>query len=658
MARFRGRGVVGLLLVLVVGAVVMVAVYDRRLRSAGRADLTLFGWVDVPYIGCLVIAVVVGALLAVRRPEHPVGWLFLALGLAMSGGGALDAYARYGVEARPGSLPLAEAAAVVSGGLFVVWFVLLALILHLTPTGEPLPGLWRTAATGTAWVGGLSYVTHLLWPIELDPPFQDLTAWELPGAGSGVTEVVIGGLVALTALGLVLAAVSLLVRFRRSSGTERRQLLWLVTGVVPLPAFVALAFYASPDHPVLLAVAVAGFVGLIPVAAGLSILQYHLYDVDQILSRAVTYLLVSALLALTFLTVAGVAGHGLGGRLGDSSVPAVLATLAAVAVAIPAYQGIQEAIDRRFRRRRYDALRQVRAFAADPGESSLEEVLRRALDAASLEVAYAVDDEWVDASGQRAAPQEGDVVVTRQGRVVARVRYDDAVDPELAGAVLDVATAELENAMLRARVARQLAEVRESRARIAAAHVSERRRLERNLHDGAQQRLLALALQLSAAQVNGSPDRMSTALREGIGELQAAVAELRELANGLHPAVLGEHGLRAALESLGARFPVTLDLDGVDQRFAPEVEEATWFVACEAVTNAVKHARATSIQLRLRRTDDSLTVEVSDDGAGGADAGGSGLRGIADRLEALGGSLVVATGASGTSVKGVLPCAS
>lgn len=651
-------GLVLLLVALVAGAGVVV---DRALREVGRTDLSLFGPADVPYIVMFAVALAVGALLAVRRPTHPVGWLFLALGATVVVSGALDGYARYGVLAKPGSVPLAEAAAVVSGGLWLLWFVFVALVLYLTPTGRPVPGWSTQAARLTALCGGLAYLSHLVWPIDLDPPFQDLEAWALPGSSSAAVGLLRAVLMVGTALGLVLSAVSLLLRFRRVTGTERRQLLWLAVGVVPLPAFVALAFYASPDHPVLLSVAVAGFVGLVPVAAGLAVIQFHLYDVDQILSRAVTYLLVSGLLAGTFLAVIAVAGQMLGGRLGDSSLPAVLATLASVAVAVPAYRGFQEAIDRRFRRRRYDALRQVHEFLADPGRGTVDGLLRSALEDPSLEVAYRVEDEevWVDAEGASVVPSPETLLVERQGRPVARVQYDGTlVEPGLADAVVAAATSELENAMLRARITRQLAEVRESRSRIAAAHVSERRRLERNLHDGAQQRLLALALQLRAAQVNGGHDRLVSALSEAIDELQASVVELRELANGLNPAVLTDLGLAAALDDLAGRFPLRLDLDGVRGRFAPEIEAAAWFVACEGVTNAVKHAEATSIGLSLSVSDGLLSVEVSDDGRGGADTAGSGLRGIADRVEAMGGTLVVTSGGSGTTVRGVLPCGS
>ena len=142
------------------------------------------------------------------------------------------------------------------------------------------------------------------------------------------------------------------------------------------------------------------------------------------------------------------------------------------------------------------------------------------------------------------------------------------------------------------RISAQLVEVNESRARIAAAQTTERRRLERNLHDGAQQRLLALAMTFQAAQLNGSNDRLGEALADGVEELQATITELRDLANGLHPATLSDSGIAAALDDLARRSPVPVDVDATEVRFDPEVEACAWFVACEAVTNAQKHSGA------------------------------------------------------------------
>ncbi len=640
-----------------------VFVLERALDRAGRPELLNTDLESVPLIVTVASASAVGAVLATRRPKHPVGWLFLALGLSIAGSGVLDGYAFYGTLARPGALPAAEVAAVLGDGAFIVWFALLMWILLLTPTGSALSPRWRIAAMVSTGATALWFATSLFWPHPLDPPLDVVRSpWALADETAPILEVVRGVLGGMSAAGLALAGLSLLVRFRRARGAERQQLLWLAVVVVPLPAFVALAFYASPDHPLLLSLAVGGFMGLLPIAAGLSVARYHLYDVERLLSRAVAYLLSSAVLALTFAVVVVATGRFFGERSGDSSVPAVVATLAAVVVAAPAYRGFQEAVDRRFDRRRFDALAQVRDFVHDPDpDTTVDEVLRRALRDPTLAAAYWVEDRraWVRADGQAVEPDPEQLEVRRQGRSIARISYDAAsVGRPLAVAVCDEATPELESAMLRARITLQLAEVRESRSRIAAAHVSERRRLERNLHDGAQQRLLALALELRAAQVNGDPERLMRTVGTAVDELQNAVVELRELANGLNPAVLEDGGLPAALEDLAGRFPVQLSLDGVGRRFPAEIEATAWYLACEGVTNAVKHAGAGHIRLSLAEADGALRVRISDDGHGGADADGQGLRGLADRAEAVGGTFSVHSGPGGTTLAGDLPCGS
>jgi signal transduction histidine kinase len=266
----------------------------------------------------------------------------------------------------------------------------------------------------------------------------------------------------------------------------------------------------------------------------------------------------------------------------------------------------------------------------------------------------------VRVDGRALPPSAEQIDVRRQGSPVARIAFDPgSVDAELAEAVCREATPELENAMLRARITMQLDEVRESRARIATAHVTERRRLERNLHDGAQQRLLALALELRAAQVNGTPERLEQGVSAAIEELQAAVLELRELANGLHPAVLQSQGLPGAIEDLASRFPVEVELHGLDgRRFSEDIEAAAWFIACEGVANAVKHASAAHIGVDLAAENGILTVRVTDDGVGHVDPGGRGLRGLADRTEAAGGRLTVESAAGRTTLTGELPCGS
>ena len=216
------------------------------------------------------------------------------------------------------------------------------------------------------------------------------------------------------------------------------------------------------------------------------------------------------------------------------------------------------------------------------------------------------------------------------------------------------------NARLQRQVEVQLDEVRASRARIVAAGDNERRRVERDLHDGAQQRLVSLALELQVASRalgdSGDPD-VRRSLERATDEAKAALAELRDLALGIHPLILTESGLGAAVESLADRTSVDVDIDIGPERYPPAVEGAAYFVISEALTNVTKYAKATRATVRARGLDDQLSIEIDDDGIGGADPrSGSGLRGLADRLAALDGTIsVVSPTGEGTRICARIP---
>jgi signal transduction histidine kinase len=203
------------------------------------------------------------------------------------------------------------------------------------------------------------------------------------------------------------------------------------------------------------------------------------------------------------------------------------------------------------------------------------------------------------------------------------------------------------------------AELNASRARILEAAFTERRRLERNLHDGAQQRLVALAIQLRMLERRlDEPERAGALLHAATDELEQALEELRELARGLHPAVLHDRGLAPALETLAARAPLPVSVEGVPaERLDRPLEAAVYYVVAESLTNAVKHAEASELRVRMDATAGELRVEIADDGRGGADAvTGGGLRGLADRVEALGGRLALdSPPGAGTVVRAALP---
>jgi signal transduction histidine kinase len=276
--------------------------------------------------------------------------------------------------------------------------------------------------------------------------------------------------------------------------------------------------------------------------------------------------------------------------------------------------------------------------------------------------------EYVDAAGRSLVPEEGPTrAVTKiehEGEPLAVLVHDPSLsdEPKLLEGVAAAARLALVNARLHAEVRAQLETVRESRARIVSAADEERRRIERDLHDGAQQRLVALALELRSAQRSlsgeASPE-LEQLLESTADELQVAVEELRSLAHGIHPGTLTQAGLASALSELASRMPLPVTVDVLGERLSPEVEATAYFVASEALANVVKHARATRATVRAVRENRTLVVEVADDGRGGALLdGGSGLRGLVDRVESRGGRLRIESGGSGTRVVGEIPCAS
>jgi signal transduction histidine kinase len=644
-----------------VSAVVAI-VGDSRLRAVARPDLATPLTTTALIVPAVTASLIVGIAIVIRRRHHPVGWLFLGLGGIMAASGPIDFYVKYGAIARPGSLPGAAALCGVDDGAIILWLVLLGLALQLTPTGRSLSPRWARLTQVTVAAGVLGAISAIFNPGPFDPPLQDVVNPLAVGVLGDIAHWTRFPVVLVAGLGLIASGISVAVRYHRAQGVERKQLQWMCLVGVPLVLFVPVAFLSAwTNHPAPLLLATGGFIVLIPVGAGLAITQYHLYDVDRILSRALSYAISTAVIALAYVSVVVMAGRASAGLAKSSTLSAVLGTLAAVTLFSPARRAIQDGLDRRFNRRRFDAVRMVRRHVDDPAPAAgIEDVMRQALDDPSLRVSYWVDErrQWVSADGRSARPTHDALETSRHGQPVACVEFDaEKVGRDLVEVVTVAAMPELDNARLRAAISLQLVEVNESRARIAAAQVTERRKLERNLHDGAQQRLLALAFELQAALVNGDPRRLREAATAGVEQARSAVLELRELANGLHPAVLSDGGLAGALEELVERTPVPLDVHVADGRYRPDVEVAAWFIICEAVTNAQKHSDATRVVVRVEDGDGWLTVTVSDDGCGGADAAGSGLQGIRDRAEAAGGDLHVSSSPeSGTTVRGRLPC--
>jgi signal transduction histidine kinase len=310
----------------------------------------------------------------------------------------------------------------------------------------------------------------------------------------------------------------------------------------------------------------------------------------------------------------------------------------------------------------------VAGLSASAEGRGLRDAVAEALSDPSVELAYWVPrtGTYVDADGVRVElPAEGDdrlwADVTHDGRPVGAIIHDGTLDDaaEMVCTIASAAGLRMENERLDAELRARLEELRASRARIVEAGYRERRRVERDLHDGAQQRLLALALNLKLARsrIDEDPAEAGELLDEVSAELEQATAELRELARGIHPGLLTDRGLVPALEALAARAPVPVELaTDVEKRPAPGVEAAAYFLVSEALANVAKHAEAQRAAVSVSRSNGALVVEVTDDGRGGADPRGSGLQGLADRVEALDGEFTVSNrGSGGTVVRASIP---
>ncbi|MFL6217497.1 MAG: hypothetical protein ACJ742_02850 [Actinomycetes bacterium] len=343
--------------------------FDHLLRQAHRPELTQLDASTVPSVLAALVATTVGAVLASRRPRHPVGWLLLGLGLAVTASGVADGYARYGLLARPGALPAARWVAIYSpatlgSARLGLGFVCVGFILLLTPSGSLPSPRWRWWARLMAAGPALFLVTLAVGPGLVIAPYDAVIDPVGHPTLAGAVRAAIAVAIAMAAGGLVAGAWSLVLRFRRATGVERQQLRWVAFAAaltVP-PAAVVLAGAATGATAAALVVLAAGVcMALLPLATGAAILRYRLYDLDRIISRTVTYGLLTALLGLGYAVVV----LGLGRLLPQGSGLVVAAATLAVAAAFqPARRRIQRLVDRRFNRRRHDAAQTIAAFSA------------------------------------------------------------------------------------------------------------------------------------------------------------------------------------------------------------------------------------------------------------------------------------------------------
>jgi signal transduction histidine kinase len=611
----------------------------------------------------------VGVLIAVREPRNAIGWIFLGSAVAAGLGSLAGSYADYWVDGRPGSEALGEAAAWY-GEVSWMPFILVpsTFLLLLFPDGRLLSPRWRPVA----WCAGVGIAaTFVLSGLE-PGPIPDYPQVANPyGVDSPLLDPVMGLAVFALVVGLLGSALSLILRFRRARGAQREQIKWLAFAgaVAVVTVMIGAALYDVVGETAA-NVAIMLSVLALPAATGVAILHHGLYDINVVINRTLVYAALTAGLAAIYGAVSLALGVALGA---GSTLPTAAATLAVAVAFRPLRARLQLVVDRRFDRARYEGLRRIQRFLEDlrAGRAAPEatgEVIAQAVGDPRLELFFWLPEAQlhVDAAGRAVdeLPVAGRAVtpVHRGTLELASVMHDPALaeHPDLLESVLSAAGLAIEIARLRVEVRRQLAQVEASRTRIVAVGYEERRRLERDLHDGAQQRLVSIGLALRDVQRQLPPGSApATALDATVAELADAIEELRELARGVRPAGLDD-GLAPALRELAARSSLRARVEATDERFPDSLETAAYFVASEALTNAAKHAQASEVAVSAVRRNGSLVVRVRDDGIGGAQpTAGSGLLGMTDRVAALGGTVSVdSPRGGGTIVTAELPCES
>ena len=658
----------------------------------GRLDY-YYGFLLSTFVASMLT---IGALVVRRQPGNRIGWLFLALGGLSELWAFSQGWATYGIVTSPGSLPFTTLAAWVYQWSLAVGLVLFIPIFLLFPDGKLLSRRWRVvwwlwAAAALVVSIGFTLSGH---DIQLGNSGHFRFVRNPTGLyGSGDLIDLVGTAAGfLTFASAVLTCVAVVLRFRRSRGETRQQMKWL--------AYVGVAFFATFFASMLvvgltggsdladnIAFAIYGSVLLLglPAACAIAILKYRLYALDVVIKRTVVFGLLAVFIAAVYALVVGGVGALVGSR-SNTALSFVAAAVLAIAFQ-PTRDRAKRVADRLVYGKRatpYEVLtgfsqRMAETFSSDDVLERMAQILAAATGATIARVWLAVGGElrvgagWPD-EAEDATPMllAGDTLPAIEGEHAVEVRHQgellgavsvvmppsEPMDPGKDKLVRDLAA----QAGLVLRNVRLIEELRESRRRLVAAQDEERRKIERDLHDGAQQQLVALSVQLRLAEqlIGRDEDKVRAMLARLQAAAGDALEDLRTLARGIYPPLLADKGLAAALEAQArkAAVPTTVEAD-VLPRFDRAVESTVYFCALEALNNVAKYAGASRATINLSRNDGHLRFTVADDGVGFDTAStgyGTGLRGMADRLDAVGGSFTVTSApGAGTTIEGVVP---
>ena len=687
--------------------------------SVAGAVLTVLAWGDLKTQDAVsnlsgapaaVLYATLGALV-VRRAGNVIGWLLLGEGAGLAIMSLASAYAVLGIT-HPGTLPAPELVGLLAEWSFIPVLTGVGFMLLLFPSGSLPSPRWRPFAGLGLLATALTMIGFVVRPrlVALPAPGDKSLMFENPlgirSLGPVLSTVLIGTVNGLAVLGTVILAaafVSLAVRYRSGGREVRQQIKWIALAAAVLTAsqlvgLLAVAATGDASNPVTVtAYVVAPIMALfgIPAIITLAILKYGLYQIDVIINRAVQYGLLSAALTAVYVGIV----VGIGTLAGYAGGP-LLTAAAAVTIALlfqPLRRRAQLFANRLVYGQRATPYQALSDFAGDmAGQLDLTEAVDRMVSVLAGATGADRAEAWIrvgtqlrpaaiwphgspssaaialgpggafpafDGGSRAVAVQHGGELLGALSLQKPRNEALTGTEDELLRHLASQAGLVLRNAALTAELRATIDELRASRRRLVEAQDAERRKIERNLHDGAQQQLIALTIQLGLLEESADDPaavrQITPAVKDG---LRAALEDLRDLARGIYPPLLADQGLVPALQAQArkAALPVEIDADGVG-RFPQDTEAAVYFCTLEALQNITKYAGASRATVGLSCSGGSLRFTVTDDGAGFDTAStrhGTGLQGMADRLAALGGALQVRSQPGhGTTLTGQLPLA-
>ncbi|HXZ74817.1 MAG TPA: histidine kinase, partial [Streptosporangiaceae bacterium] len=671
-------------------AVAVLSLAGMVLTALAWGDLLTRDTVTNLWAGPAAVLYATLGALVVRRAGNVIGWFLLGVGAGVAVMASASAYAVLGIT-HPGTLPAPELVALLAEWIFVPVFAALAFMLLLFPSGTLPSPRWRPFAALALLATALAMAGFVIHPRLIALPAPGGSSASLLVAnplginslGPVVSTVLIGTLTSLGILGTVLLAaafVSLVVRYRSGGREVRQQIKWITLAAVAgavcqLAAQLGIAATGTWSNPVTTAASAAQPVIVlfgIPAIITVAILKHGLYQIDVIINRAIRYGLLSAALTAVYILIV----VGIGTTAGYAGGP-LLNAAAALAIAVlfqPLLRRARLLANRIVYGQRATPYQVLSDFAqdmagqldADMALDRMASVLVGATGAVRVEVWVRVGPRlrpqaiWPPASTPPPAARltsAGELPEFGATRAFA-VRHSDellgaitvqkpksepmsAAEDKLLEHLASQAGLVLRNVRLTAELQATIDDLRASRRRLVRAQDDERRRIEQNLHDGAQQQLVALTIQLTllenAAEDPGEVRQLAAELRTG---LRAALDDLRALAHGIYPPVLADQGLTAALQAQAGKapLPVLVEADGIG-RYQRDAEATVYFCILEALQNVTKYARASRATVALSCPDGHLGFTVTDDGDGFDAANatrGTGLQGMADRLAAVG----------------------